>query len=243
MKKIITSLFVCATAILINTTVEAKEPGYYELIENKTVLNLSESAEKDVEQDRIKAILRITKEAKETTQVQNFINKQMQKAVTSAKSLDDIKVSTGTYRVNKKYDHRLKKNNGWTGSQEIILDSKNKKSIFKIVQSLQKNGFVMSKMNYYLSRNKAASFRTELIKEALQRVQDRAKSIAEQLGAKHHHIGSINVSNQRNTRPNNRNHMMLSKGIESSMAAPAIEGSEERVSISISVAVILDVND
>tara|TARA_R110000868_G_scaffold218576_2_gene469261 strand:- start:180394 stop:181122 length:729 start_codon:yes stop_codon:yes gene_type:complete len=238
------ALLLSAIAIFTINHAQARDAGYYDLIESKTVLELSESAEKEVEQDRIKAVLRITKDATEATDVQNHINKNMQSAVDLAKKFTDIKVSTGSYRVNQKYDSKLRRNVGWSGSQEIILDTKNKESIYKVVEKLQKDGFAMSAMNYYLSREKAASYRTELIKEALQRVQERSQSIAEQLKAKKHHIGSINVSNQNQPQQNFRHETMMLKTMNAdAMAAPVVESADERVSISINVSVILDMDD
>ncbi|MFT7432587.1 MAG: putative secreted protein [Alphaproteobacteria bacterium] len=239
MKKTIFTFFACAMAFTM--TANAKDTGYYQFIDNKTVLNLSESAEKEVEQDRIKATLRIEEESKINTTLQNRINEKMTYAVSIAKKYTDVKVSTGAYRVNQRWNAALKKNDGWTGSQEIILDSANKELILDVAQKLQAQGFNISGINYYLSREKAASFRTALINEALKRVQDRAKSVATQLGASTFHIGSIDVSNQQVTRPQMRHNMISEMAMDSkSMAAPVVEGSEERVAVSIRVAVILD---
>lgn len=246
MKKQITAL---STAIAVLVSVPAlaqnKGTGYYDLISDKTVLTLTESASQKVEQDRIKAALEITKGARESAFVQNFINEKMETAVKEAKRVKSLKVSTGSYRVNQRWDSKARKNDGWEGSQEIILDTANKDELLDVVQKLQKDGFTMKGMNYYLSNETAATYRTDLIKEALKRVQDRAKSVAEQLGAKHHHIGAIDVSNE-HTRAPRVQHMTMAKAVafeSADMAAPVVEGSEEDVSIRVNVKVILDMND
>lgn len=240
MKKYIFTLFLCTAALTAHAQSSQKN-GYYQLIENKTILNLSESATKEVEQDRIKATLRIEEKANLNTTVQNRINEKMKRAVKNAKKSSNVKFSTGSYRVNQNWNAAIKKHDGWTGSQEIILDSANKKEILEITQSLQKEGFSISGINYYLSREKAASFRTALINEALQRVQARAKSVSTQLGANNFHIGSIDVSNQSQPYRNNLHTMRDEMGSSmKSMAAPVVEGSEENVSVNIRVSVILD---
>lgn len=232
-------------ATLLSLPLAAKaEDGYYDLINNKTVLTLSESARKEVEQDRIKAILRVEKDARDAAVVQNFINEKMADAIKIAKSIKSLKVSTGNYRVNERYNSKLRENDGWQGSQQIILDTENKEDLLETVQKLQKSGFVMDNMNYYLSVDKAATYRTELVREALQRVQDSAKGVAEQLGAKHYHIGAIDVSNAGNVSP--RMHMAMAKTMMADsleMAAPVVESSDETVSVSIQVKVVLDMND
>jgi predicted secreted protein len=238
-------LFTLALTCLIPTLTYAKDAGYYELIENKTILNLSESAEKKVEQDRIRATLRFNHEAKDNQIVQNKINKAMQDAVNMAKKYRTVKVSTGRYNIHERYNNKLRVNEGWKGSQEIVLDSKNKDDLLKIVQNLQKNEFNMSNMNYYLSREKAASYRTELINEALKRVQQSAKSIATQLNAKHWHIGSIDVSSNNKSPSSHRNiaHMEMAMVKSADVAKPTVESSDERVNVTIRVAVILDMRE
>lgn len=241
MKQILVALtFMC----LVPTLVYAKDDGYYELIEHKTILNLSESAEKEVDQDRIRATLRISHESKDNLAVQDTINKAMQNAVEMAKRYKNVKVSTGRYNVHERYNNKLRINDGWKGSQEIVLDSENKDDILKIAQKLQKDGFNMSNIGYYLSREKAASYRTELINEALKRVQSRAKSVASQLNAKHWHIGSIDVSsnNARSMQKNySRESLLMSEGAD--VAQPVVEGTDERVKLTIRVVVILDMRE
>lgn len=242
MKKLLATLLLSS---LIPTSANAVDGDYYEFIERKTILNLSETAEKEVEQDRIRATLRIQEEARENTMVQNRINKAMQEGVEIAKKYNTIKVSTGRYNVNERYNNKLRTNDGWKGSQEIILDSENKDDILELVQKLQKQGFNMSGMSYYLSRDKAASYRTELINEALKRVQDRAASVSKQLGAKHWHIGSVDVSGSNNARPMMRTMgaMKMSLNESADMVAPVVESGEDRVNVSIRVAVVLDMRD
>lgn len=238
-------LFLCFAATLLPSITFAKDAGYYNLIESKTVLNLSESAEKEVEQDRIRATLRIQKEARENYTVQNTINEGMQEAVSIAKKYDKVKISTGRYNIKERYNSKMRTNDGWKGSQSLILDSAEKEDILELVQKLQTLGFNMSGMNYYLSRDKAGSYRTELINEAIKRVQNRAASVAKQLGAKHWHIGSVDVSGGNRPSPvrHHTGSMEMVMSDSKSIAAPVVEGTEERVSVNIRVAVILDMRD
>lgn len=242
MKKLLSTL---ALLSLLPLSANAVDGDYYEFIERKTILNLSETAQKEVEQDRIRATLRIEEEARERAMVQNRINKAMQDGVETAKKYTNIKVSTGRYNVNERYNAKIRTNDGWKGSQEIILDSDNKEDILELVQKLQKSGFNMSGMSYYLSREKAASYRTELINEALKRVQDRAASVSKQLGAKHWHVGSVDVSGSNNARPMMRTMgtMKMSLNESAAMATPVVESGEDTVNVTIRVAVVLDMRD
>ncbi len=238
--------FVAVTAISISASAHAQDENYYNLITSKTILNLNEVAEKEVQQDRILAKLSIQFESRDNTTVQDKINQSMQNALNELKKYQNIKVSTGHYRIHERYNSKLRSNDGWKGSQEVILDSDNKQEITNAVKTLQNMDFNISSINYYLSRDAASSYRTELINEALKSVQSRAASIAKQLNAKHWHIGVVDVSNQNAPHPTQRNvqfNEMAMGAMAKSVTAPSVEGRDERVSISISVKVILDMKD
>lgn len=207
-----------------------------------TKLHLTESAEKEVEQDRFKATLRFEKEGTYTHEIQDEVNRAMQKAVSSAKKVKELKVSTGRYNVNQVWDHKERKNVGYKASQQLILDTTDKTELLELAGELQSQGFLMENLTPYLSRQKQASYRTELIQEALARVQDRAQQIAKTMNKSGVHLSEVMVDSQNTVAPRP---MFMARGMamESAMmdkaAAPVVEADDQLVKINISVVVLL----
>lgn len=238
------TLLLSLLALTCSLQASAKEERYSD---DHTELHLTESAEKEVAQDRYKAVLRIQEEGDFAKEIQTEVNRKMKKAIAEVKALNKkerkIKVSTGSYNVNQKWDHKQRKNIGWTASQQIILDSDDKELLMELAGKLQGKDFVMENFSAYLSRAKQASFRTELIQEALKRIDDRAKGIAKTMGKKEVHIAAVNVDSNNNyqpPRPMFRGKAMMMMDAGAAESAPAVvEGTEQLISINISVVVLL----
>ncbi len=236
------TLLLSLLALTCSLSASAKEERYSD---DHTELHLTESAEKEVAQDRYKAILRIQEEGAFAKEIQATVNRKMKKAIDEVKALGDkVKVSTGSYNVNEKRDYKLNKSLGWQASQQIVLDSADKEMLMEIAGKLQSNGFVMENFSAYLSRKKQASYRTELIQEALKRIQDRAQQIAQTMGKKNVHIAAVNVDSngyQPHPQPMFRAKAMMMAMDTMAESAPAavVEGTEQRISINISVVVLL----
>jgi len=205
-----------------------------------TVINFQESAKKEVTQDSYKAILKFEQIGDNVVELQNNINLKMQEGVAAAKLEKDLDVSTGNYNVNQYWSQQLNKFSGYQAFQEIILDSQNKDALLKVAQKLQASGFIMSSLDSYLSPKTIASYRNELIEEALNRVKDRAGAVAKNLGKKQINIAQINI-NSNDYSPYQGRVMMMKANMapDAAMVAPTVEPSKQNVSIDIAVTVNL----
>ncbi|MDA0902313.1 MAG: SIMPL domain-containing protein [Proteobacteria bacterium] len=207
---------------------------------DSTIITFQESAHKEVMQDAFKAVLRFEVNGKDVVDLQNQINSKMQEAVKIAKAAKELDVSTGNYSVNKQWDNNSKQYVGYTAFQEIILDSKNKENLLKTAQQLQALGLIMNNLQSYLSVEKTASYRNELIEEALNRVKQRAEVIAKNLQKKEVNISRIDI-NSANHRPYlARSVKALSMAANVEMADPVVEPAKQDVSVNISVTVNLE---
>lgn len=205
---------------------------------NLTKIQLTESAEKEVEQDRVKAMLLLQKDGNFAEEIQSDINKQMQKAVAEVKKEPKINLSTGRYSVNPRWDSELRKNVGFRAEQQLILDASDKESLLKMVGKLQAQGFMVESLQPYLSSQKQASYRTELIQKALEMVKDRAAEIAKTLGKSQVHIAEISVDTPYVQRPTPV-FMAKTMALESAAVAPVAEAADQLVRVSVSVSVVL----
>ena len=213
-----------------------------ELNFNGTILTLSETAEKKVEQDRVRATLRIQSEGLTTQFVQDKVNRAMQKAVKESKSYSSIETSTGRYNVHQVWNGKKERYDKWKAAQTLIVDSEKKDDILKLAATLQNAGFVMDGLSYYLSREKEASYKNELIKKAMVMVKDRAQMLAESLGEDGYKVKKVNIGG-RTYRDQPVHRMakmeMLSMSADAGAAAPVVEGSDERISVSVNVTVLV----
>jgi predicted secreted protein len=210
-----------------------------QLDEDRTVIHLTEQASKKVEQDRLRATLRVEIIGQDTSLIQKDINKAMKDAVDLANGSKSIKAITGVYNVHRHYDRETKKEDKWRGYQSITLDSDDPTHLLKLVGMLQDNGFIMDGLSYYLSEEKAASFRDELISEALRRVQLQARSVASQLGKKDVHLAKIVVGDDFGSEPPRPMPRMFQTemAMMKSAPTPVATSTEETVRINVSVTV------
>lgn len=225
------------------------ESSDWDYFQNVTVMSLNAEARITVEQDRLKATLRIEHEAKTPEAVQAFINGKMKKAISAAKTVKSVKATTGRYSVNKRapYDRKLTQEQRdhkttWVGQQTIVLDGGNKADILKLAGGIQSAGFAMNGLNYYLSREKSDQYKEQLTKEAIANVQMHAKSISKQLGSPKIHFARINFNNTmpRPMRVAPERMMMMAKSMSAdAMPEPTAEAGESDIVVTANVEVHL----
>ncbi len=204
-----------------------------------TVITFQESAQKEVLQDTYLATLRYEQNGEDVVLLQDNINKKMQYEVDFAKKTADLDVSTGSYNVNQRWDENLKKYNGYNAFQEIILNSKNKEALLKVAQELQQQGFIMNNLESYLSTQKRATYKNELIEEALNRAKDKANIIAKNLAKTNINIAQIDIHYDDVMPYFSKSFQSVSR-TDAAMAQPVVEAGKQNVSVNISVTVNLE---
>lgn len=219
--------------------------------EGATVLHFSEQGRKTVPQDKVRATIRIEHEADTTREVQDVINKAMKKALAQTKGQKSLKAETGYYNVHRRDrweevspfgSKKRKRITKWFGSQSLTLDGKDAEVLTEVVGKLQDEGFQVSQLTYYLSKEKQESLRDELVAQAIGRIQNRAKAIGQQLNLSEVHFAEISFDvNHAQPSPvfHGKRMMMAMDTAESAVAAPTVAAGETDVAITVSARVYL----
>lgn len=147
-----------------------------------TVLHLSQTAERTVTRDLLRAELRVEETGADPHSVQTAINRRMTAALDRAKQAqgtkqaEGVRVETGSYRVGEERPPNAPAR--WRGSQPIVLKGKDSDAILKLAGALQSDGLIMSSLGYDVSPETLHSAQDDLTAEALAALDHRAASIA-----------------------------------------------------------------
>lgn len=226
--------------------------------DDATSVTLSAEARRVVQQDRVTATLAIESQAKTSPEVQTQINTKMQAAQKLYSAVSSVKASTGTYNVYKDYPaepapkkdgtpawtpEEREKNAFWRGSQELQLDGVKSDELLGLIASLQKDGFAVRGLNFYMSRSIEDSIKDELIVEALGNIKVRAENIKKALGAKEIFYSKIDLANNGvRPMPMARGAMMMKAEAFADAAdvpAPVAEAGETEVVVNVTAEVKL----
>jgi predicted secreted protein len=169
----------------------------------------------------------------------------------------DVKVSTGSYNVYKQYSNEpapkrdgtpawtpeeREKNAYWQAQQVLQLDGADKDAVLNLVASLQKQGFAVQNMNFYLSREASDKLRDELTAEALATIKTRAESMARTLNMKSIRYARIDTSGGgMSPMPMARNYAMKAEMAMAgdAMSSPVGQAGESDVQLTVSAEVRL----
>lgn len=208
--------------------------------DGQAILNISATERREVEQDLLVATLSFKSVNKDSSVVQNEINKKMKEAVELAKKEKEIKVNTGSYQVYEQTDPRTKETK-WNGSQSLTLKSKDSEMILTLVGKLQSMGLTSNGLNYMLSPETAVEVQDSLMEAALKQLQDRADRAAKALGKSTAELRDINV--QGTDVPYQpmygRGQVMMMAKAEMDMAAPVAEAGESTITLTVNARAIL----
>lgn len=223
--------------------------------DDDTAVQLRAEARRMVQQDRVTATLAVEASGKDAAAVQAEINGKMQQAKTMYDQEGSVKVSTGGYNVYKDYPREpepkkdgtpgwtpeeREKNAFWRGSQELVLDGMKQDSMLAMIGDLQKQGFAVRNLNFYMSRELQDKTKDSLMVEALGNIKARAENIKTALGMKKIHYARIDVDNAGPIQPMPMMaKAMRSEAFDASGAAPVGEAGETEVVLNVTAEVKL----
>ncbi|MGH1398508.1 MAG: SIMPL domain-containing protein [Alphaproteobacteria bacterium] len=222
---------------------EYKDPVFL-LNDAESLLHISATEQREVDQDLLIANLRIEVENADNKYVQNEVNKAMAAALKEAKSFKDVKAITRGYNV-----HQYDKNRGrngtrpnmvWKGSQSVQLKSKNAEELLDLAGKMQGAGLIMGGLNYTLSPAKAAEIQDEMLEAALEKLTARAQRAAKALGKNKAELKEINTQgNYTPHQPVYTQSRMMAKGADMEMAAPVASPGETTLTMNVSAKALL----
>lgn len=221
------------------------EDPVFKLEQNQSLLHISATEQREVDQDLLIATLRIESENEDNKFVQNTVNTAMAKALEEAGKYEDVKAITRSYNV-----HQYDRNGGkrdmpanmiWKAQQSVELKSKNAEQLLELAGKIQEAGFVMGGLNYVLSPEKAAQIQDEMLEEALGKLQNRAERAAKALGKTKAELKEINTNGNYVPQPRvmHARMEMAAMGAADSMAAPVASPGETTITMNVSAKALL----
>jgi len=201
---------------------------------NATVLHLSETVERKVPRDRLRAELAVEAVDADAAKVQAEINRRMTAALARIKAVPEITVETNGYNVFE--DRSDKAAARWRGSQSVSLTAKDFAKLLALIGSLQQDGLVMRGLAPDLSREARQAVEDELTDAATTRLQQRADHIAAGLGMRVERLRDLRVGNVA-VPPAPLRAMALVGG--AAATPPAAEPGEATVSVAVEADVML----
>lgn len=231
-------LSVAAPADLVQAQTQRNLP------DDATLLNLSETAERDVTPDTIRARLMAQASAEQAAVAQNAVNAAMTKALAKARSLG-LEVETGGYNTYQETPPRPQNLPAgskppspiWRAQQSLVITAQDDAKLLEAVGALQNDGLLLQELGYTVSRAQQRGLQDELFNEALQRLTARAEKAAAALGLRFAGWARVGLNGGMVPRP-----MMMKAMRAESMAAsapPVAAAGEQTVSVTVDGEAIL----
>lgn len=205
--------------------------------EEKVVLQLGESAERMVVQDRIRAQLRIELGGGDPRALQGQVNQKMAAALERARAVAAVRAETQGYFVYE--DKTLKRGQRWWGSQGLSLTSFESGALLALVGQLQEDGLVVSGLGYELAPETRRRIERELVPEAIRRIKETAETVARSLELPKSEIVRIRLGEAQAPPIRGFAAPALAMAERAAIAPPAAEPGETMVTVRIEAEVSL----
>jgi predicted secreted protein len=202
-------------------------------------VELSASAEQDVANDLLIAVLYTEHEGQRQAEVAGRVNDAMAWALGIAKPASGIKVQTLQYSTWPLYANDSTSITGWRARQALRIEGRDAKAVGELIASLQARLAVES-IAYGVSREARRTAEDALTASALAQFEARASQIAQVLGRPGYRLVSLRIADtgQPGMPVPYRAVMMAEADVK---AAPAqIEAGEQSLSVTVSGTIQLD---
>lgn len=220
-------------AALLFAPVMAADP----LQPGETVARLSDSAQRTVVQDRLRAVLRVEVGDADPRQAQGEVNRRMAAAIAKTKDATGVTVETGRYHV---YDERQpNRPRRWVGTQTLILIAAEATPVLALVGQLQADGLLVSSLSYELSPELRRRVERELIPDAVKRMREKIDVLAQAMDLKTVRYIEIKLRDGGGAQVMRAMPMMAQASTERVAPPPTAEPGEVTVSVHIEADVAL----
>jgi predicted secreted protein len=191
-------------------------------------VNLSESAQTEVENDRLVVILSAQAEGSDAATPADEVNRMMDWAMSMLKDRSGLDVQTLDYRSDPVFDKETIR--GWRVKQSMRIEGSDNRRLGDLIAVLQGRLQVQS-IGYQVSEERRREKLNELTRAALERFQARAQQIAASLGRHDYRIVRIHI------RDGQQVPMPVARGMlaeASAAVAPArLEAGTQQLTVSV----------
>jgi predicted secreted protein len=195
-------------------------------------IDLSVSAEREVENDLLTAIVFAEVEDNDQNDAADEVNQAIRWAAERARRVDGITVETGQYSTRPVYAANDRRITGWVARQALTLESRNAETLSELLGTLQERVAIQS-IGYGLSKPIRDAAEEALISEALEQFNRRANLIARELGRDGFRIVRLSVGNNIAFRPAMAE-MQRMRVESAALAPPELDAGRQTVSVSVS---------
>jgi predicted secreted protein len=217
---------------------EAAVPAAPAAAAHETVLRLSETAEKPVRRDRLRAELRVEVTGANPRAVQDEVNRRMAAALERVRVVPTVKGETGAHGIWEERPQNAPPR--WRAMQAVILTGRESVDLLQLVGELQGDGLLLGTLQHELTPEAARAVEDELTRTALQRLHERAEKVAQAMGLevarwKEVRVGSAGGQVPRPPMPI----QAMRADAKAGMAPPVAEAGEAPVRLTVEGEVVL----
>ena len=159
----------------------------------ENVVQLSATAQQEVVQDWLTAVLVTRHQAPDAATVQSQLKVTLDRALTHARGrvAPGVEVSTGAFSVQPRYG-REGQISGWQGQAELLVQGRDVPRVAQLAGDTP--GMAVLQMAFSLSREASQRLEAEVRQEAIARFQATAQQVAQDFGFKGYSLREIAVS-------------------------------------------------
>ena len=202
--------------------------------ENETLFNqvrLEARAEREVENDKLQAVLAVEEQGTEPDKLAGGVNETMQWALDMAKKQPDIQVRTKAYQTFPVYKDRLVV--AWRASQILEIESVDIPRLTKLTGKLQARLHIREMM-FTPTEETRVEVENALIGEAMEAFKRRVEIVGKHMKEKNFRIVEINVNTGGYQPPVMFAKKSAVKMMARDVAPPAPEAGTSKVTVTIS---------
>jgi predicted secreted protein len=199
------------------------------------VVNLQASADREIANDQMQAVLYFEQTGADAAQVANAVNRAIADAVRIAKDTPAVKVRTGNNQTMPVYT-RGNQLTGWRGRADIRLETRDFPAGAALVAKLQAT-LQLGGINFSVAPDTRKKAEDELIAEAIAAFKSRAELVRGVMGGKGYKIAHLNLNTGYSGAPRPVMFALAAKSADSSVAPPPVEGGTSTVNVQVSGAI------
>lgn len=198
--------------------------------------SLQAQASAEVAQDTVKITLATEVSGDDQAAVTKALNAVLEQTMKDAKSNDQVKASSGNYRVWPMSDRDGKISN-WRGRGEILLESSDFAAGSEVASALA-DRMPVTNLAFSVSPQARAKQEQELLAQAAQAFRDRAQSLSQAMGFSGYTLREIDLSGAGAQYQPAPRMMMASMDAAQKTSVP-VEGGTEEITVSIRGSIFL----
>ncbi len=199
------------------------------------LVQLSASAQREVVQDSLTAVLQARHQAADAATVQNQLKAVLEQALQVARAAaakDRIEVSTGLFSIQPRYG-REGQISGWQGSAELRLQGQDVAAVSALAGRLP--GMTVSQMSFSLSRAASEQVEAAVRQEAIERFRATAQSVARGFGFNGYELRQVNIDTAGGPEPRPMLRAMADGMVAAASALPVpVEPGKGLVQVTVS---------